>query len=446
MKRTLAFTLVAVILFGVACARSAWAETESSSDGLKEMVRDEIDAYFKDQSKDFRAYWKSGLRFETRNKKFKMQVGGRIQADFSFFDDYDKNLEPATGGEWHSGFEFRRARLFVSGTIYEYVKFKAQYDFAGGDADFKDVYIGLTNLDECFGCMFPDVKVGHFKENFSLEELTSSKYITFIERSMPVGTFAPSRNSGFGLHRDFYGKRATIGVGVFGNSDDFGFHEWTDHGYHMTGRATFLPWAPCDCESRFLHLGVSCSYQGDVRSLRYRTRTDASHLGPRIVDTGTFDAESAQLVGAEVAFVYDSWHIQAEYITALVDSTAADDPTYWGGYVEGSWMFLGGTRPFKRSSATFSRVKPCKNFLGEDCCGSGGFALAARYSYVDLDDGLARGGTAQTVTLGLNWYLNPNTVVKANYVWVDVENAHGVGSPAGDGNMNVFGMRFQVDF
>ena len=36
--------------------------------------------------------------------------------------------------------------------------------------------------------------------------------------------------------------------------------------------------------------------------------------------------------------------------------------------------------------------------------------------------------------------------MKLNYAYVDVENANGAGSPAGDGNLNVFGTRFQVDF
>ena len=108
-------------------------------------------------------------------------------------------------------------------------------------------------------------------------------------------------------------------------------------------------------------------------------------------------------------------------------------------------MLLGGTRPFKRSYAVFNRVKPCTNLWARDCCGFGGLELAARYSTIDLDDGNVRGGSAEDITVGLNWYLNPNTLVRLNYAIVDVENAHGAGA-IGDGTINVFGMRFQVDF
>ena len=108
-------------------------------------------------------------------------------------------------------------------------------------------------------------------------------------------------------------------------------------------------------------------------------------------------------------------------------------------------MLLGGTRPFKRPYAVFDRVTPCTNLWAKDCCGFGGLELAARYSTVDLDDGNVRGGVVSDITVGLNWYLNPNTVVKLNYAYIDVENAHGAGA-IGDGTISVFGMRFQVDF
>ena len=83
----------------------------------------------------------------------------------------------------------RRIRLFISGTVYKNVGFKIQVDFAGGPdsaPDPKDVWFSLKKI-----FLNGTVKMGHFKEMFGLEELTSSKYISFIERSTVTNAFAP---------------------------------------------------------------------------------------------------------------------------------------------------------------------------------------------------------------------------------------------------------------
>lgn len=287
--------------------------------------------------------------------------------------------------------------------------------------------------------------MGHFKEFFSLEQMTSSKYTMFMERALPVTTFAPGRNMGIGFFRNFLGDHMTAGVGIWGDADNYGQGSWTDGGYHITGRWTWLPWAPCDCEQRFLHVGLSAGYQGETRNVRYRTRPEV-HLGPRIVDTGAFAADSAILLGAEIAFSYDRFFAAGEWIGSMVESSIANDPFYWGFYGEAGYMLTGGTRPFKRSYGTWNRVKPCKNFLEDSCCDLGGVALAARFSYVNLDEGVAAvsyGGVASDITVGVNWYLNPMTLVRFNYSYIDIENLRNTGV---DGTLNVFGMRFQIEF
>ena len=208
--------LTIVALLGAAFAGLAWADETGASDGMREMIREEIEAYQKDQKHDFRVYWKNGLNMKSGDGNFTLKIGGRIQADFLFFDDYDKNLEEAVDGEWHSGFEFRRARLYMAGDDLQVRRLQGAVRLRRRRRRLQGRVDRASNRQDCLGCMFPDITVGHFKEYFSLEELTSSKYITFMERSLPVSTFAPSRNSGLGLFRDLYGERITVGLGVFG--------------------------------------------------------------------------------------------------------------------------------------------------------------------------------------------------------------------------------------
>ena len=130
---------------------------------------------------DINVTWKDSLRLETADGKNKLRIGGRIHWDNAFSSDDDYMSDGDT---------FRRARLYVSGQIQERYDFKMQYDFAGGDADFKDVYFGIKGVPA-----LGNVRVGQFKEPFSLEELTSSNNITSIERAN-ANRLSPSRSAG----------------------------------------------------------------------------------------------------------------------------------------------------------------------------------------------------------------------------------------------------------
>jgi phosphate-selective porin OprO/OprP len=68
--------------------------------------------------------------------------------------------------------------------------------------------------------------------------------------------------------------------------------------------------------------------------------------------------------------------------------------------------------------------------------------VALRYSYLDLDNAGIEGGKLQDITVGLNWYLNPNARFMANYI---LAHRDGVGA-AGDGWAQLLGLRVQWDF
>ena len=138
--------------------------------------------------KEVQVEWKDGMRLETKDKTVRIKFGGRIHYDWAAMSQ-DSGIRQNLGS-LQDGTEPRRARIYLSGVLHEHVDFKIQYDFAGGTTKFKDVYLGLTEIP-----YLGKIRVGHMKEPFSLEEMTSSNNVTFMERALP-SAFAPSRNTG----------------------------------------------------------------------------------------------------------------------------------------------------------------------------------------------------------------------------------------------------------
>jgi phosphate-selective porin OprO/OprP len=386
-------------------------------------------AYAED-SDTLAVFWKDGLRLETADKEFQLKIGGRIQNDWVWWAG-ESDIQDFLAEDIDDGTEFRRARLYVAATIYDHIIMMAEYDFAGGESAFKDVYVGAKGLHPV-----DMVRIGHFKEPFSLEELSSDNFTTFTERALP-NIFTPSRNTGIGTNSVFLDDRMTLGVGVFRDSDDVSGDSIGDN-YQFSGRLTGLP-LYVDDGSQLVHLGFSYRRQDpDDDEVQIQQRPEV-HLSPRFVNTGVFGADSVGTYAFEGAAVFGPFSVQGEYMLADVESTSTlalpdtGDPTFSGWYVFGSWIVTGEHRTYKSEDGAFSGVIPAGNFLQG---GRGALELALRYSTVDLDDEGVAGGELDDITAGINWYLNPNARIMFDYVHADLDDVD---------TAHAFVTRFQVN-
>ncbi len=377
--------------------------------------------------------WDNGFKLESADKSFKVKFGGRIMVDHGFFSQ-DSDLD-VNHGELtiKNGTEFRRARFFTSGTIYNNVEFKLQLDFSGGVTTFKDAYIGIKGIP-----VVGNLRVGHVKEPFRLEALTSSKYITFLERALPIDA-TQERNNGILLFNEFLNKKLGLQAGLFRNSDKFGNDKSANDDYAFTTRATTLAYDNKE-KKQYLHLGAGFSYRKtDTREFSYSSRPEA-HLGEKYISTGTIeDVDNIKLINFETAFVTGPFAIQGEYLTTNVKTgniSPVDTYKFSSYYGQISYFLTGEHKKLKGSYAGFNRVKPIQNFDGKKN-GIGAWEVALRYSNSDLNSEDIFGGEQTDITLGLNWYLNPVTRVMLNNVFVDVKDK---------GKANVFEIRFQIDF
>lgn len=367
---------------------------------------------------------KGKLAIEDPDGDWEWRIGGRIMVDGAhYWHDGDLDFE--------SGSEFRRARLYVSGKLWNAWKMKLQYDFTNsGSEGIRDAYIQYTGFKPT------SFTVGNFKEPFSLEELTSSKYITFMERAMP-NVFAPGRAIGAGVHTTF-NDMFTGAAGFFSEAPE---DEGQDEGFGITGRVTF---SPVHTDAQVVHLGAAGSWRktdgGD--SLRLRQRPDSHVTSIRLVDAGSFDVDDFLRVGVEGAAVYGPFHVQGEYLHLDASRNIAtnQDVGFGGWYAEAGYFLTGESRPYKFEKGAFDNLKP-RSVVGQG--GIGAWQVAARYSDLDLSDEDIDGGEEKNITVGLNWYPTANMRLMANYVNVlDLDG--GPFAAAGADDLNVIQVRAQV--
>lgn len=353
---------------------------------------------------------------KTKGTKPSVTLGGRFQLDAGSVheDKIDHN----------SGTEIRRARLFAKGDLHEDWGYKLQYDFTStGSSGIQDAYLDYKPLK---------IRIGHAKEPFSLQNMTSSKYVTFIERGLPH-VFAEGRNIGIQTSRN--GDNWTIAGGIFGDGRDGSSSGENNEGWGAAARATVTP---VNTDEETVHLGLSLSHRniGGNHMLRFRERPEAHITDTRIVDTGSFDAKNITRAAVEAAFITGPFHVQSEYYHTAIDRQLAgmEDLSFGGYYVETGLFLTDDTMNYKASKGSYSKITPTGD--------NGAWQIAARFNSLDLTDEDISGGEAESLTLGLNWFAAPNIRFSANYINIlDVD-----GGPTDGDEPDAFTLRTQVEF
>ncbi len=451
MKTKFTSTILLLLLSFVAPAlppflKAVSADSQDAGSTVDALEKTAADGFY-DPLLNCHTYLKNGLFIESPEKNIVVKLGTKIGFDTGYIAaDQDLNgAFPDLGG---FDYRFRRLRAYTQATFWDTVEFKFEIDFANTTA-IKDVwvrYMGNPSVGE--------FTLGYMKEPFSLEELTSSSAVTFMERSLPTSGFAPSRDIGLVYSDVKRDKRLTWSagafwiVGSFGNVGEGEEALTNSSGTALTGRLTGLLWYEGKGEN-LLHLGLSYSHQfrnEDSRNdgLEIKVRPETYLTDDRLVDTGKFFTGDTDFVDPEMALVVGPFSLQGEYFHLFASSKEADNPGFWGFYCQGSFFITGEHRPYDATKGLFSGIRPHRNFSFTHS-GWGAWEAALRLSFIDLDGGAIHGGRETDVTVGLNWYLNPHMRFLFNYVRAHVEDRE-YAPEISDGNADILQARFQVHF
>ncbi|HVM21783.1 MAG TPA: porin [Sphingomicrobium sp.] len=364
--------------------------------------------------------WKGAPQLEDKDDGWSFKPRGRIQWDAGYVTNPDNN---PNGGLLTRNLGFntraRRIRLGAEGTIPGGFGYKAEMDFAGGSVGFGDVVLTYAPKGKPFNFI-----IGNHETWNGLEQISSSRFLSFMERAAFDDAFVNTRRIGVsaGLVNKAGDMRLSAGLFAAHSIDN----TFDNEGWIAAARGVYSPVA----SGNQLHFGANLQHRkfqannnGATSSAtgapstnqlaRYRARPFTQTTDIRFVDTGSFAAKSDTIAGLEFAGIFKSLHVAAEgqYLWAKAYGRGdrlnfADGSTlnlfpgnlttvlvpgggvsFWGGYLEAGYYLTGETRGYK--NGTWDRTKVLKPFSKG---GWGAVQLNGRVDYLNLADSALRNG------------------------------------------------------
>jgi len=385
---------------------------------------------------------------ESPNGNNSISLTGRIHLDYRHYNDYaNSDITGAAAATGSDTFDIRRARLGV--------KYKFAKDYSG------EIVFNTVGAVNVLDVAFMDVtwfekakfRLGQFKMPYSLEQLTSSNNIDFIERSF-VDAYIPAKEIGaqvFGEPTKGMTYALALSNGLPAANAVGSEADNRQDGKDLVGRVTFNMSEAMGDKETVMHGGLAFS-RGDSpigtgfggnRSTEARGQTFFTQPIIQTTSTAAKTLERSRY-GVEGAYATGPFKIQGQYSVLTNDFTLAgttagtyepDIKTY---YVEALWTLTGEKWADRYKAGAFGALKPKNNFDSDKFTG-GAWEIGARYSKFDASDfnnanftagtgmsTFAAGYTeANSYVAGIKFIANPNFRVMADYVYTDYSNLIG---------------------
>ncbi len=441
--------VVAVLL----ASAPAWAQQKTQEEIEKEAMKERIKA-LEDRMKsmpqpgkdpEVSVTFKDGFKFKSADGNFEGHIGGRALVHFRDIVDRHEDSNRTSTDQ----FFVRQARLEATMTFWKDWEVKVQADFPTGASStsgtLQDGFILWKRLPEL------NVRIGQFKEPFSQEESTPTRFIDFCERSV-VNRLAPARDIGIMVQGKLFDNMFEYELGAF-NGAGRAVNDVNDE-KELCARLRVNPFVSSEDGSLFkgLRIGVSFSVQ-DVDSAGIDALDlTTTELAVKFLDAtaGLIDGHR-QRIGVELSWVHQSLSVRAEWAQrsdeVLLGASDVDiDVNGW--YFAATWIITG------EKKALENRLTPANPFdLSKGDWGA--FELAVRVASLDggdiIDELLAsstlNAEKVTTITVGINWWPTKNVRISPNFILENYsDDVTFTGPVEQEDSVTGFIVRFQMDF
>jgi phosphate-selective porin OprO/OprP len=357
------------------------------------------------------------------------KLTGRVHYDFRGINNDLSDSTDRDTASIANNFELRRARIGFTGSLNKDLQFEAVGNAVGGSTNFIDtafINYGYNKQGQ--------IRLGRFKQPFSIEENTSSNNIDFLERSY-VNQMAPGKKLGAMLH-GFSDQGFTYAASIYSNDFSELSNSNTAGGMAaLRGTANLAKLAEISGDSTIIHLGAGYnagSYQQtptssgnttgnavDTRSTvvsfrdenrglsnAYRLQIGGDIMPNQVYGQSADNVATIKqnMIAVELAVAQGPFKFQSEYAKSKLDARALN--CTWSGnvctsfgtanvgasvetqYVSAVWNITGENFAPTYSRGSWGSIKPANEFMkdygGVVGNGRGAWQLTYRYSTYDV--------------------------------------------------------------
>ncbi len=381
--------------------------------------------------------WKGAPTFADADAGFTFKPKGVVQFDAGYVS-LPSNVAGTVGPVFGTfgasgintnnlGFGHRARRIIfgAEGTIPGGFGYKAELELSQGSVNYEDVVLTYQRANSPFL-----VTVGYQYPLQSLEQLTSNRFTSFMERAGMTDAFGYGRRLGGSLAYLDPDNKFTLTAGIYG--EDIANTNIARTGWQASFRGT---WSPFIGNAQG-HFGVNFQHRvqpRDAQNVRYRQRPYTQVTDQRFIDTGRIAADGDDILGLEAAVVYKSFHFAGEaqklWVRGYSDPTInlginngtggtsaflASSPSFFSAYGEVGYFLTGETRGYK--GGKWDRTKVLHPF---DKGGWGAVQLNARLDYTDLQKVVGAGA----ITNGSLNFVNGGKQlgIEASLIWLPTD-------------------------
>lgn len=349
--------------------------------------------------------FKDGFKWTSKDGQHAIQPAGRIQLDYRSFD-HDGSADT---------FDIRRVYFGVKGQLYNDWTFEATSNLDGGALEYGFLDYKWNDAVQ--------VRMGAFKYMFSIEEITSSRFTDFQERSF-VNSWVPGKDVGIMIHgqprKNVFSYALGVANGEGKNSND---KDPKADGKDLIGRIAYNFAPMAGIADGVLHLGAnyatgSVAASGSVsQSTEGRGLKFFSASVPMIAGLDEIDRTRS---GVEAVIAYGPFKLQSEFLTANLEADGGTSVDVDTSYVSANWLITGEKYLENYSINGMKGIAPANSIENG---GMGAWELGVRFSQFEAGSLFPVSSTstnkADATTVGLTWI--PNSVTRFILNWVETD-------------------------